>query len=415
MGYGIEVEFVKKALSHFRIETYFISDIPMDVSEIDLGLRHLLGMGYERFFNYAFIRKEVKPNIIYKLKDPFYCNYYILQLPFDTDKYMLIGPYTTKSINREDIMHFSETYSLSPQIYNVLEKIFYNIPYLENETVVLVLLNTFGELLWGSIDHFTFENLDHLTDEYNFLSAPPFTHVAYEHGDASALMQSIEKRYDTENRLLEAISHGSSHKAELILSNLAASVYEKRSTDSIRNMQNYCIILNTLLRKAVESSTVHPFYIDKISSDFARRIEQVTSAQSGAKLQKDMVHKYCLLVKNHSMKGYSLLIQKVITSVDSDLTADLSLNTLAGNLNVNASYLSTLFKRETGSTLTDYVNEKRIQHGILLLHSTNLQIQTIAAYCGIPDVNYFTKLFKKKLGKTPKEYRENFLKGSRKK
>ena len=113
------------------------------------------------------------------------------------------------------------------------------------------------------------------------------------------------------------------------------------------------------------------------------------------------------------MKGYSLLVQKVITTVDSDLTADLSLNALASKLNVNASYLSTLFKKETGNTITDYVNDKRIQNAILLLHSTGLQIQTIASYCGIPDVNYFTKLFKKKVGKTPKEYRENFMKGNK--
>ena len=105
------------------------------------------------------------------------------------------------------------------------------------------------------------------------------------------------------------------------------------------------------------------------------------------------------------MKGYSPLIQRVITRIDSDLTADLSLKAIASLLNVNPSYLSTQFKKETGSTLTDYVNRKRVEHAILLLNSTSMQIQTIALYCGIPDVNYFTKLFKKYINKTPKEYR----------
>ena len=87
-----------------------------------------------------------------------------------------------------------------------------------------------------------------------------------------------------------------------------------------------------------------------------------------------MVHKYCLLVKNHSMKGYSLLIQKVLVRIDSDLTADLSLKTQAALLNVNASYLSTLFKKETGQTLTDYVNKKRVEHALFLLNSSSMQI-----------------------------------------
>ena len=66
-------------------------------------------------------------------------------------------------------------------------------------------------------------------------------------------------------------------------------------------------------------------------------------------------------------------------------------------------------KKETGSTLTEYVNRKRVEHAIFLLNSTNLQIQEIAAACGIPDVNYFTKIFKKQVGNTPKEYREKIF------
>ena len=65
-----------------------------------------------------------------------------------------------------------------------------------------------------------------------------------------------------------------------------------------------------------------------------------------------------------------------------------------------------LISKETGVTLTEFVSKKRIDHAAFLLTSTNLQIQTIAQHCGIFDVNYFTKTFKKITGKTPKEYRE---------
>ena len=70
---------------------------------------------------------------------------------------------------------------------------------------------------------------------------------------------------------------------------------------------------------------------------------------------------------------------------------------------MNASYLSTLFKKETGITLTEFVNRSRIDQAIFLLNTTDMQIQSVAQNCGIPDVNYFTKLFKRMIGKTPKE------------
>ncbi len=120
----------------------------------------------------------------------------------------------------------------------------------------------------------------------------------------------------------------------------------------------------------------------------------------------DMVKEYCLLVKKHSSNNYSLPVQRVITYIDTDLTADLSLKALSDSLNINPSYLSTLFKKEMGMTLTNYVNKKRIEHAVYLLSSTDMQIQNIAQYCGIPDVNYFTKIFKKVMNKTPSEFKE---------
>lgn len=120
----------------------------------------------------------------------------------------------------------------------------------------------------------------------------------------------------------------------------------------------------------------------------------------------DMVKEYCLLVKKHCSNNYSLPIQRVITYIDTDLTADLSLKALSwDSLNINSSYLSTLFKKETGMTLTNYVN-KRIEHAVYLLSSTDMQIQNIAQYCRVPDVNYFTKIFKKVMNKTPSEFKE---------
>ena len=68
--------------------------------------------------------------------------------------------------------------------------------------------------------------------------------------------------------------------------------------------------------------------------------------------------------------------------------------------------LSALFKKETGKPLTEYVTRKRVEHAAYLLRSTSMQVQTVAQQCGILDVNYFAKMFKRYTGKTPKEYRE---------
>ena len=79
---------------------------------------------------------------------------------------------------------------------------------------------------------------------------------------------------------------------------------------------------------------------------------------------------------------------------------------LPSETGISAGYLSAVFKKEMGKTLTDYVKEKRMQKARKLLETTHLQIQTVAGHCGIMDVQYFSKMFKKETGMTPQEYRK---------
>ena len=163
--------------------------------------------------------------------------------------------------------------------------------------------------------------------------------------------------------------------------------------------------MNTLLRKAAERGGVHPIYLDNVSAEFAKKIEQLPSLEGTPKLMREMFRSYCRLVRKHTMTQYSPPVQKTILLIDSDISADLSLKTLANAQSISAGYLSTIFKKETGKTVSEYIRERRIAHAAHLLESTNLQIQTVALHCGIIDVQYFSKLFKRQMGKTPSEYR----------
>ena len=165
--------------------------------------------------------------------------------------------------------------------------------------------------------------------------------------------------------------------------------------------------MNTLLRKAAESGGVHPLYLDEISSFFAIKIEQVSSSAAVQELMTEMYRSYCRLVRKHSMKNYSTPVRRAIATIHADLSGKLSLHVLAEKQGLSSGYLSTVFKKETGKTVTDYILSERMQLAMHLLSTTKLQIQTVALHCGVVDVQYFSKLFKKYAGMTPKEYRES--------
>lgn len=405
MHYDRELTFFLELIQNFNISSYKITE-PFDkIPEFDRGLRRLLlgSSDYAKSLDYSDI--TISPNTLYRLTDPYFCEYILFLLPDCPKKtFLLIGPYTLEDFSSQTTLSKMLQTLFPVSLHAQLEKYYLDIPTITNQGQLFSMVSTLGKRMWGSMDDFSMESLSivplNTIDNFDYRKDD----TADE--DPFLTMQILEERYNNENILLQAIAQGSVHKADMSMSGFSPHSFEPRATDPVRNIKNYCIILNTLLRKAAEAGSVHPLHIDSISSKFAKKIELLTSVKNANKLQHEMIHKYCLLVKNHSLKGYSLLIRKVLTTIDADLTADLSLKNQAEHLNINASYLSTLFKKETGSTLTEYVNKKRMDHALFLLNTTNLQIQNIAQHCGFPDVNYFTKTFKKYMGKTPKEYRD---------
>lgn len=406
MKHEAELNFFINFLKNNHIPCQVVTNLSEYGNIFDNGIRHLINPHMENGRQLQTLLSLLDSNKIYRIYDELLCHYLFFLVPDDdTSVYVVIGPYIAAEITQKDILDSIAKYSLSPDIISEIEKLYYDIPVVSNEAGLLTLVNTLGEQIWNGMNSFSLQDVHNSV----FFDLEPLAERPSnkEPMDAFLSMKLLEERYAKENQLIQAVSQGQTHKALMLISKFSSAHMEVRTMDPIRNMKNYAVIANTLLRKAAETGTVHPLHIDSLSSRFANRIEQARSEKELQNLLNEMARKYCLLVKNHSMKGYSLLIRKVLVRIDSDLTADLSLKSQAEFLEINSSYLSTLFKKETGVTLTEYVNRKRIEYGIFLLNTTNLQIQTISQYCGIPDVNYFTKTFKKIVGKTPREYRDN--------
>ena len=83
----------------------------------------------------------------------------------------------------------------------------------------------------------------------------------------------------------------------------------------------------------------------------------------------------------------------------------LSLNQVAREVNISANYLSALFSQEMGATFTEYVTGRRMERAKELLRATDKRSGEVAAAVGYRDPHYFSFLFKKTQGCTPRDYR----------
>lgn len=103
---------------------------------------------------------------------------------------------------------------------------------------------------------------------------------------------------------------------------------------------------------------------------------------------------------------YSSLLEEAQKYVRQNYSSnEISLNMVASHVGISPSYFSTIFRQETGSTFTEYLTEIRMEKAKELLRCTNKKTSEIAYDIGYKDAHYFSYIFKKTQGLTPKDYR----------
>jgi AraC-like DNA-binding protein len=136
-------------------------------------------------------------------------------------------------------------------------------------------------------------------------------------------------------------------------------------------------------------------------------------------VSEERLHSIChildILVKSFWQDGLitcnrSMLSVKIERYIEERLTAKISLGELCAEFFLSKNALYRLFAEEFNSTVNDFITKKRLTLAEeLLAHSPELNVTEISAKAGFPDYNYFIRVFKKQLGKTPLQYRKRYL------
>ncbi len=114
-----------------------------------------------------------------------------------------------------------------------------------------------------------------------------------------------------------------------------------------------------------------------------------------------------LLIKEYpkTTGDFNPLIMNIKSYVEESLFGEISVKELARIFNYNEKYIGKLFKEKEGIGIIEYVNRKRLIKAKELLEITSMTVTEIAQQTGFNNVTYFNRLFKKRFGKSPTEYR----------
>ena len=177
--------------------------------------------------------------------------------------------------------------------------------------------------------------------------------------------------------------------------------------DPLMEWKFYLVGLLTYITYFLNDSGVVENYYDHSRVEFTKEVYNAQSVEQCEEILRKIA-RFFSERDQEPERTLSPLVRKVITDVDTDLKEPLTLQYFSEKLGVNGSYLSNLFRRETGKTITQYVTDQRLKHAENLLRYTNKPVRSVAVEVGIGDAQYFSRLFRKKTGMKPTEYRRKY-------
>lgn len=212
--------------------------------------------------------------------------------------------------------------------------------------------------------------------------------------------------YQEERRILDAVKEGNVEEAVQLSKEMDVNI-GRLGESEVEHWRNLSIVATTLCARASIEGGVLPAISYRLSGFY---INKITAC-------KDITQ--ILIYRNHAIEELAKRVweqkRKRHTSSYTEQCKDyvyahyrekIYLSNIADILGISSSYLSRLFKRETGVSLQNFINDVRVEKATNLLIYSEETLPRIAEYVNFPSQSYFGKLFKQKMRMTPKQYRE---------
>ncbi|CAM4248828.1 AraC-like DNA-binding protein [Paenibacillus endophyticus] len=207
----------------------------------------------------------------------------------------------------------------------------------------------------------------------------------------------------TEKKLAEALKKGqltnAGNELEKAFSLIAGFQYD----DMIRAVSNLAWVIKNAASEINENRVVN-FSVDL---DYIHQITQEKETLEEMYLSLlSLCAKICEGQRPANMERNEMMLETVKELIEQKFSdINLSQQSIAMSVKLSSAYIGKLFKENYKLSITEYINEVRLTHAQVLLEQNNYTITEIMDKCGYANQSYFFRLFKGKVGSTPKEYR----------
>ncbi len=220
--------------------------------------------------------------------------------------------------------------------------------------------------------------------------------------------QSADMLLQFEKDLRIAVLRGEKTSALAMLNEMLAHIYVYSNFD-ISAIKARLLELLVILSRATIEAGADPTETFRLSENFILQIESYVDVDQLAFWISDIVRRFIVQAFDLAQVKHSDVVFKITNYIKKNCAEKLTLDSLAKEVYLSKSYLSSIFKQETGMSLTAYITKVRVEKSKKMLLEDGVSLAIISSQCGFKDQSYFTKVFKKETGVSPKRFRNNYF------
>jgi AraC-like DNA-binding protein len=211
--------------------------------------------------------------------------------------------------------------------------------------------------------------------------------------------------YFMEQEISRLITAGDKINSEKLLTRINTERRAVLAKEPLRSLKNSLIASCTLFTRAAIAGGASPDAAFTLSDTYILEIENDDSLKSLNDFEGKMLAGFVDMVNGINENRYSRVIRNAIEYINNSLSEKITIADIAEKTFVHPNYLSTLFKKETGSTLSNYILSRRVEEAKYFIRYGSNAMSDIANFYQFCSQSHFIATFKKFTGMTPAQYR----------
>ncbi len=208
-----------------------------------------------------------------------------------------------------------------------------------------------------------------------------------------------------EKQLRQTVIAGDKKEAQRLLNELLGHIYCSDDFDLARIRPRIIELIVVLSRASIDAGA-DSREIFLYNDAYMQQVQKFTDVEELSAWITDVMHRFIQHSFDFAQIKHSDVVFKAMEYIRQNYDRKLSLDDIAQHVYLSRSYLSSLFREETGQTLFSYINQVRVEKSKLFLMDPGVSLAETAALCGFEDQSYFTKVFRKITSLSPKQYRD---------